>query len=123
MPLRRDGAGAGARSRACRARARTARPVAHPQRPGSCHGVRAAAGVVLRRAGERNRLATIAALLARLLYALGRFDESQRYSMISEDAASDEDVASQVLWRGTRGKILARAGDIHGAEGMASGAV
>jgi DNA-binding SARP family transcriptional activator len=83
----------------------------------------AAAYAVLEEAGERSRLATIAALLARLLYEQGRYDEVERYSVISEEASSEDDVASQVVWRGTRAKALARAGDGAAGEELASSAV
>ena len=68
---------------------------------------------VLERTGERRRLATTAALLGRLLYAQGSFEESDRYSRIAEEGASRDDVVTQVLWRGTRAKLLARGGE-HG---------
>jgi tetratricopeptide (TPR) repeat protein len=83
----------------------------------------AAAYTVLEDTGERSRLATIAALLARVLYEQGRYDEAERYSVISEEASSEDDVASQVLWRGTRGKALARAGDAKAGEELVSSAV
>jgi class 3 adenylate cyclase/tetratricopeptide (TPR) repeat protein/type II secretory pathway predicted ATPase ExeA len=62
------------------------------------------------RIGERGRLSTAAALLARLLCELGLDEESARYAEISQDAASPDDVVSQVLWRGVRARLLARAG-------------
>lgn len=71
----------------------------------------AAACAALERAGDRNRLATLAALLARLHYALGHYDDSRRYTAISEESASEDDVGSHILWRGTRGKALARTGE------------
>jgi tetratricopeptide (TPR) repeat protein len=77
----------------------------------------------LEETGERNRLGTIAALLARVLYAQGRYEEAQRYTVLSEEASSEDDVASQVLWRGTRGKVLARTGDGTAGEELAGSAV
>ncbi len=78
---------------------------------------------VLEPIGERGHLVTTAALLARLLYAQGRHDESERYSRICEETASDEDVVSQVLWRGTRAKVLALAGKTRRAEELVDSAV
>jgi hypothetical protein len=79
--------------------------------------------VVLERSGFRDRLATVAALLARILYAEARYDEVERYTVISEESASVDDVGSQVLWRGTRAKALARSGDGAAAEELAGSAV
>lgn len=60
--------------------------------------------------GERSRLSTIAALHARLLYLHGRYEESERRTRMSAQAAADDDVVSQVLWRGAAAKLLARDG-------------
>lgn len=78
---------------------------------------------VLERTGERRRLATTAALLGRLLYAQGSFEESDRYSRIAEEGASRDDVVTQVLWRGTRGKLLARGGEPSAGDELVSSAV
>jgi ATP/maltotriose-dependent transcriptional regulator MalT len=74
---------------------------------------------VLERAGELGRLPTIAAFLARVLYAQGRLDEAERYTRIVEDTASDRDICSQILWRGTRSRLLARSGSGRQAEQLA----
>jgi DNA-binding SARP family transcriptional activator/class 3 adenylate cyclase len=60
--------------------------------------------------GERSRLSTIAALHARLLYVHGRYEESERRTRMSAQAAAADDVVSQVLWRGAAAKLLARNG-------------
>jgi tetratricopeptide (TPR) repeat protein len=73
--------------------------------------------------GESNRLSTLAALLARLLYMQGRYDECDRFCRMSSDAAADDDVVSQVLWRGAAGKLLAREGDLVSARQLADSAV
>lgn len=78
---------------------------------------------VLERTGERRRLATTAALLGRLLYAQSSFEESDRYSRIAEEGASRDDVVTQVLWRGTRGKLLARGGEPSAGDELVSSAV
>jgi DNA-binding SARP family transcriptional activator len=73
--------------------------------------------------GESNRLSTLAALLARLLYIQGRYDDCDRFCRLSSDAAADDDVVSQVLWRGAAGKLLAREGDLASAVQLADSAV
>ena len=87
--------------------------------PANAHAELAQACTMLEQIGERHRLATVAAVFARVLYAEGRYDESQHYTQISEEVASEDDVSAQVLWRGTRGKALARAGDSRLAQGLA----
>jgi class 3 adenylate cyclase/tetratricopeptide (TPR) repeat protein len=61
--------------------------------------------------GHSSYLATTAAFLARPLYELGRHEEAFAMTLASEEAASPDDIASQVVWRGTRAKLLARRGD------------
>jgi tetratricopeptide (TPR) repeat protein len=78
---------------------------------------------LLQRMGERSRLASAAALLARLLYVSERYDDCARYGQISADAVTPDDVASRILWQGTRAKLLARADDRAFAEEVAGGAV
>jgi len=73
--------------------------------------------------GERSFRSTIAGLLAHALYALGDYDEAERFSRLSENAATPEDVLSQVLWRSARAKILARRGSFEAAEAAAREAV
>jgi tetratricopeptide (TPR) repeat protein len=66
--------------------------------------------------GERGFLSTIAGFLANALCAQGEYDEAERFSRASEDAAAPDDVLSQVLWRSTRAKVRAQRGDIEAAE-------
>jgi predicted ATPase/class 3 adenylate cyclase len=73
--------------------------------------------------GERGFLSTIAALLAHALYAQGEYEESERFSRTSEDAAAADDVFSQLLWRSARAKVCARRGKFIDAEVMAREAV
>jgi tetratricopeptide (TPR) repeat protein len=58
--------------------------------------------------GERNYVATTAALLADALYRQGRLDDAARYAGISRDTATEGDVSTHVLWRAVDGKVLAR---------------
>jgi class 3 adenylate cyclase/tetratricopeptide (TPR) repeat protein len=60
--------------------------------------------------GHSAYLSTTAAFLAKPLYELGRHDEALAMTQTSEDAASPDDIASQVIWRGTRAKVLAHRG-------------
>jgi len=64
----------------------------------------------LEQMGERAYLSSIAGLLAEVLYRQGRYGESGEFAAACEELASDDDVASQFLWRRVRAKLLARAG-------------
>jgi tetratricopeptide (TPR) repeat protein len=66
--------------------------------------------------GHSAYLSTTAAFLAKPLYELGRFDEAFEMTRASEEAASPDDIASHVIWRGTRAKLLAREGDTGAVE-------
>ncbi len=77
----------------------------------------------LERIGERSFLSTTAALLARALCEQGRLDEADRYAAISAEAALRDDVASQVIWRGARARVLATRGEAKEAEELAREAV
>jgi class 3 adenylate cyclase/tetratricopeptide (TPR) repeat protein len=65
----------------------------------------------LARIGERAYLSTTAAFLARALQALGKDDDAERLTRVSEESASRDDIGSQVIWRGTRARVLAARGD------------
>jgi tetratricopeptide (TPR) repeat protein len=73
--------------------------------------------------GERAVLSTMAALLARALVAQGRWDEAERFTIISEQTAAEDDVASQLLWRGARARVLASRGEFEDAQQLAREAV
>jgi tetratricopeptide (TPR) repeat protein len=60
--------------------------------------------------GEKYFLSTVAGELARVLYAQGRYDESEAMSRKAEELADEDDIASQALWRSARAKVLARRG-------------
>ena len=77
---------------------------------------------LLSRIGERHRLPTLAAVLARVLYAQGRYEETERYTTASA-LASRDDIVSHMMWRGVRAKVLARAGEGRTAEELADAAV
>jgi class 3 adenylate cyclase/tetratricopeptide (TPR) repeat protein len=69
--------------------------------------------------GETSTLSTSAALLARTLELQGQLDEAERFTILSEQTASADDLASQTTWRGVRARVLARHGDLEQAERLA----
>jgi ATP/maltotriose-dependent transcriptional regulator MalT len=73
--------------------------------------------------GEQNVLSTMAAFLASALAAQGRDDEAEALTRVSERAASETDLASHVLWRGARARVLAQRGELDAAERLAVEAV
>ena len=88
---------------------------AEPELAGAC--------AAFEQLGTRGHLSSAAGLAARVHYAHGSYDESARYCRMSEEAASDDDAVSQVLWRSTKAKLLARAGEGQPAEALAGDAV
>ena len=79
--------------------------------------------VILEGMGELGVLSTLAAYLADAVYAQGRYDEADRLTHVSEDAATSDDIASHVWWRVTRARILARRGSHEEAERIGSEAL
>ena len=77
----------------------------------------------LSKAGESYYLSTMTALLSRLVRDQGRDDEALELSRAAEKAADEDDFDSQALWRAIRAPIIARAGDLAGAEALARRAV
>ena len=73
--------------------------------------------------GERSYLSTVAGYLARAVYEQGRHDDADELSRVGEEAASRDDVVSQILWRQTRAKVAAARGEEHLALGLAREAV
>ena len=69
--------------------------------------------------GEAYLLSSMAAALARIVRDAGRDDEAFELSKTVEAAAAEDDVEAQVQWRSIRAPILARAGDLAGAEALA----
>jgi class 3 adenylate cyclase/tetratricopeptide (TPR) repeat protein len=64
------------------------------------------------RMGERSRLSTTAALLAIALQAQDRDDEAYRFTVVSEESAAPDDLASQVFWRQARAQVLTRRREV-----------
>jgi tetratricopeptide (TPR) repeat protein len=76
------------------------------------------AGVQLLEAGgDRGFLGTVAAVLAEVLYRLDREDEAEEWTRRSELIGPAKDVLTQVCWRATRAKVLARGCD-HAEEAL-----
>jgi predicted ATPase/class 3 adenylate cyclase len=78
---------------------------------------------VLEQMGEKGYLSTVAAELAQALYEQGRYDESERFTHVSEELGPLDDLATQVEWRGTRAKVFARREDHERAAVLAEEAV
>ncbi len=78
---------------------------------------------VLKRLGERSHFSTVASLLSRAAYARGRYEEARVLTQECEDAARPNDVESQIHWRSTRAKVLARRGELDAAEQLVREAV
>jgi hypothetical protein len=79
---------------------------------------------ILDQLGEKAYLSTVAALLARALDELGDGgEEAERLTHVSQAAAAKDDLLSQILWRSTRAKLLARHGEAVVAERLAREAV
>ena len=73
--------------------------------------------------GERALLADTAAMLAQVLYQQGRTEEAWAFTREAEDAASEDDLSAQVVWRGVRARLLALAGRIPEAKRLSAHAV
>ena len=59
------------------------------------------------RLGDLGYQATAAALLAHAICAQGRFEEAEDFCRIAEEIGADDDLATQVLWRSAKAKVLA----------------
>jgi tetratricopeptide (TPR) repeat protein len=73
--------------------------------------------------GEQGFQATVAALLAHSLVEQGRLEHADRFTTLSEASAAEDDVASQVLWRSARARVLAASGLASEAESLAREAI
>jgi ATP/maltotriose-dependent transcriptional regulator MalT len=69
--------------------------------------------------GEQGFQATVAALLAHALFEQGQLEEAERFAGLSREAAAEDDLASQILWRSARARIVAASGSVAEAEAMA----
>jgi len=78
---------------------------------------------VLEHAGESGLRSTVLAVLAEVLFQLGKYEEAEERTRLSEQASSAEDVLSHTLWRATRAKVLATRGETQEAVRLAGEAV
>ena len=77
----------------------------------------------LEKMGEKGYLSTVAAELAQALYEQRQFDEAERFTHVSQELGPLDDYATQVEWRGTRAKLLAKRGEFDAAVTLAEEAV
>ena len=77
----------------------------------------------LKRIGEKSHFCSIASVLAQAVYAQGRYEEADALVAEAAHAARANDVHTQIIWRSTRAKILARRGELEPAERLAREAV
>ena len=77
----------------------------------------------LRELGEKSHFSSIAHALSTAVYAQGRYEEAEALTRECEEAASPNDVHSQILWRSVRAMTRARAGDSAAGESLAREAV
>ncbi len=69
--------------------------------------------------GEKGYLSTHAACLAQVLYLQGRMNESEEMARSAEEAGATDDIATQVIWRLVRAKVIARRGEHQEAVALA----
>jgi tetratricopeptide (TPR) repeat protein len=62
----------------------------------------------------------VAAILAEILYQLGRDDEAEEWTRRSERATLPEQVMGQAQWHSTRAKVFARRGETVEASRLAA---
>jgi tetratricopeptide (TPR) repeat protein len=78
---------------------------------------------VLEDMGDISLLSTTAAYLAQALLAQGRDEDAERFARRSDELAAADDLLTQMLWRGVRGRTLARRGRLEEGERLAREAV
>ncbi len=78
---------------------------------------------ILEAMGEKSGLSTLAAMLAHVVHAQGRYDEAFRFTQVSEEGAPEEDLSANVYWRAARAKVFARRGRLEEAERLARNAL
>ena len=78
---------------------------------------------VLRKAGERAHRASIAGMLADVIYAQGRLTEAQQLADEAREIALSGDIDAHARWRAVSAKLLARRGEFQEARELADAAV
>jgi class 3 adenylate cyclase/tetratricopeptide (TPR) repeat protein len=66
---------------------------------------------------------TAAALVAHPICAQGRLDEAEEFCRIAKEIGAEDDLATQVLWRSAKAKVLAARGELGPAAELARDAV
>jgi len=77
----------------------------------------------LARIGEKDHLSLFATGLAQAVYSQGRHDEAAELAAEARDVARPIDVHTQTIWRTVTAKVLARRGELDGAEQLAREAI
>jgi ATP/maltotriose-dependent transcriptional regulator MalT len=77
----------------------------------------------LEQMGEKATLSTLAAILAEVKYQQEDFEEAERLTLVSSEASTEDDFLSQMAWRSTRAKLLARKGEFEAAEKLSREAI
>lgn len=75
------------------------------------------------RLGDLGYQSTAAAILAHTICAQGRYEEAERFCVIAEQIGAEDDLATQVLWRSARAKVLSAGGEHEAAAALARAAV
>ncbi|MBA3586091.1 MAG: AAA family ATPase [Chloroflexi bacterium] len=73
--------------------------------------------------GERSLLPSVDGRLARVLYALERFEEAEAIARSAQSMSMDDDLDAQAMWRSVLAMIVARKGETDAAVRMARDAV
>ena len=72
---------------------------------------------------EGSLMATTSAMLAQALYAQGRPDEAYEFCRMAARPGGEDDIVTQVIWRGVEREILAQRGRFDEARGARQEAV
>jgi tetratricopeptide (TPR) repeat protein len=78
---------------------------------------------LLQSEGDRAGLSTSAPQLGRLLCALHRYDEAEPLAELGRELGSEQDFATQMLWRQVQARVDAHRGEHASAERLARDAV
>jgi tetratricopeptide (TPR) repeat protein len=77
----------------------------------------------LKQLGSKSHFSSLAHLLSNAVYSQGRYEEAESLTVECEQASRPNDVHSQILWRSTRAKVLARRGNFEAARLLARDAL
>ncbi len=73
--------------------------------------------------GEKGVRSTVAAFLSEALLAVGKLDEADAYTRLSEQMGGSDDIVTQAVWRSVRAQVLAARRQLEEAERLALQAV